>query len=317
MKPIGGYFELELARGKELHTSAVRLHTGRNCLEYILKAYKYKKILLPNYICEVVLEPISALGLEYEFYSIDENLNPIMPVGIDSATAFLYVNYFGIKQKTVVELSQKVKNLIVDNTQAFYAATPTNASSFNSARKFFGVADGAYLFCEARLSERFPVATSIDRMAHLVKRIETGPESGYADYLTNDSALQNLPIQMMSSLTHRILDSIDYEESRRVRVENFSYLQDQLGEMNHLTIDVDLANGVPMVYPLLTNSTSIRKTLIDNKIFVAKYWPNKEGWYKSSSYEVYLRDNLLAIPIDQRYSLEEMSYIVQVIKSNL
>lgn len=317
MKPIGGYFELELTCGKELHTTAVRLHTGRNCLEYILKAFKYKKILLPNYICEVVIEPISALGLEYEFYRIDENLNPIIPGGIDSTTAFLYVNYFGIKQKTVVELSQEVKNLIVDNTQAFYAVTPTNIPSFNSARKFFGVADGAYLFCEASLSEQFPVAISVDRMVHLVKRIETGAESGYADYQMNDSALQSLPIQTMSNLTHRILDSIDYNEAAIRRVVNFSYLHDQLGAMNLLTIDIDLANDVPMVYPLLTNSKLLRKTLIDNKIFVAKYWPNKDGWYNSSSYEEYLRDNLLAIPIDQRYSLEEMSYIVQVIKSNL
>jgi hypothetical protein len=34
MQPIGGYFELELRKGKEYHTDAIRLNTGRNALEY-------------------------------------------------------------------------------------------------------------------------------------------------------------------------------------------------------------------------------------------------------------------------------------------
>jgi len=36
MKPIGGDFELELAKGNELYADAIKLFTGRNCLEYIL-----------------------------------------------------------------------------------------------------------------------------------------------------------------------------------------------------------------------------------------------------------------------------------------
>lgn len=30
MKPIGGYFSLELPRGEEYHKNAIRLNTGRN-----------------------------------------------------------------------------------------------------------------------------------------------------------------------------------------------------------------------------------------------------------------------------------------------
>jgi hypothetical protein len=32
---IGGYFELELSRGEEYHSDAIRLNTGRNAFEYI------------------------------------------------------------------------------------------------------------------------------------------------------------------------------------------------------------------------------------------------------------------------------------------
>ena len=47
-----------------------------------------------------------ALGLDFKFYNIDEDLNPIPPRALDSKTVFLYVNYFGIKQKTVDEIAR-------------------------------------------------------------------------------------------------------------------------------------------------------------------------------------------------------------------
>lgn len=55
MKPIGGYFELELRQGEHYHKDAIRLNSARNCFEYILLARKYKKVFLPYYTCEVLL----------------------------------------------------------------------------------------------------------------------------------------------------------------------------------------------------------------------------------------------------------------------
>ena len=47
MDAIGGYFSLELPQREEYHKHAIRLNTGRNCLEYILRAREYKKAYLP------------------------------------------------------------------------------------------------------------------------------------------------------------------------------------------------------------------------------------------------------------------------------
>ena len=54
-----------------------------------------------------------------------------------------------------------ISNVIIDNAQAFYSKHQDRAYSFNSARKFFGVPDGAYLFGKAKLKKRFPLATSL------------------------------------------------------------------------------------------------------------------------------------------------------------
>lgn len=71
---IGGYFELELRRGEHYHKNALCINTARNCFEYILLARKYKKIYIPFFTCEVMLQPLHKHHIEYEFYSINFDL---------------------------------------------------------------------------------------------------------------------------------------------------------------------------------------------------------------------------------------------------
>ena len=66
MKAIGGFFELELNRGREYHYDALALNLGRTAFEYILKARKIRKIHLPLYTCDVMLEPVVRAGTEME-----------------------------------------------------------------------------------------------------------------------------------------------------------------------------------------------------------------------------------------------------------
>ena len=34
------------------------------------------EILLPNYICDVILHPIKQINISYKFYNIDDEFNP-------------------------------------------------------------------------------------------------------------------------------------------------------------------------------------------------------------------------------------------------
>ena len=169
MEAIGGYFSLELPLREEYHTDAIRLNTGRNCLEYILRVRGYKKVYVPYYTCEAVMEPINKLGIPYEFYHIDVHFEIRDRFTLKEGEALLYTNYFGLKQRYVEELAEKVgSRLIVDNTQAFYAKPLPGIDTFYTCRKFFGVADGAYLYCDAVLDDEIEQDYSYDRMAHLL-----------------------------------------------------------------------------------------------------------------------------------------------------
>ncbi|MEI6057234.1 MAG: hypothetical protein WCR55_14400 [Lentisphaerota bacterium] len=122
---IGGYFELELRRSKEYYQNAIRLNSGRNALEFILRLRRYSRVFIPYYSCDAILEPFKKLLLNYELYFIDKNLEPKFNyASIKPDEGFLYINYFGLKAKFIKYLSKYCRNLIIDNSQAFFSAPP-------------------------------------------------------------------------------------------------------------------------------------------------------------------------------------------------
>lgn len=310
--PIGGYFELELREGEHYHRNAIRLNTASNCFEYVLRVRNYAKVYIPYYTCGVMLEPIRKLHIEHEFYHIDEKLEPTSLPKLSANEAFLYTNYFGLKQDCVKRLVSKYgSQLIVDDAQAFYAEPLEGIDTFYSARKFFGVPDGAYLYTDKPLRQEFEQDCSYDRMAHLLKRIDLGPEAGYQDFRTNEELLCNQEIKRMSKLTEALLCGIDYESAKRKRRENYVVLDNALKDSNliHLKMDED---AVPMVYPYLTKDKSLRQRLIDNKVFVATYWPNVKGWTMEGMMERGVVDKLIPNPCDHRYSQDTIQSIIQI-----
>lgn len=313
MKAIGGYFGLETRTGEHYHKDAIRLNTARNCFEYVLRTRNYRKVFIPYYTCEVMLEPIHKLGLTYEFYHINERLEPAVLPEIKSDEAFLYTNYFGLKQNCVKELASHYgKQLVVDNAQAFYAEPLEGIDTFYSARKFFGLADGAYLYTDKSLQREFEQDCSFGRMSHLLKRVDIGAEAGYQDFKKNDDALIGQDIKTMSKLTEALLAGIDYESAKKKRIENYNTLSEALGATNQFHFDLGLGD-IPMVYPYLTEDKTLKKRLITDKVFVATYWPNVFEWCKPDDMEYRFAEQIAYIPIDQRYNKEDMQRIIDVV----
>lgn len=313
---IGGYFELELRKGEHYHKNALRLNTARNCFEYILLARKYEKVYIPYYTCEVMLQPLLRHHIVYEFYHIGRNLEPLETVDLKPGEAFLYTNYFGLKQSCVERLAKIYHSqLIVDNAQAFFAFRIEGIDTFYSPRKFFGVPDGGYLYTDYLLEQSFPYDKSFDRIKHLFRRIDEGAEAGYADFRQDDDSLDDNPIRRMSKLTERLLESVDYDAVCERRRSNYLYLHNYLGKSNLLS-RVELQDGdVPMVYPYLTEDLTLRNCLIKNKIFVATYWPNVLQWCMAENIEYILGDSLIPLPIDQRYDFCDMDKILKIISN--
>jgi len=314
MEPIGGYFSLELPKHEEYHKDAIRLNTGRNCLEYILRARNFSKVYIPYYTCDVILEPFHKLNVNYEFYHINQEFEIANDILLKVDEALLYTNYYGLKQRYVKSLALHYgKQLIVDNTQAFYDKPVNGIDTFYTCRKFFGVPDGAYLYTDQLLDEKLEQDESYERMSFLLKRIDLGAEAGYADFREQSHLLVGQPIKRMSKLTERLMQSIDYQLAAKRRRENFELLHQALEGSNQYHIHLS-ADAVPMVYPFLSDQKGLREDLIDNKLFVACYWPNVLEKVTKDSEEFKMAKALLPLPIDQRYSSETIKTQIRMIK---
>ena len=314
MKSIGGYFSLELSKGEAYHPQAIALNTGRNCLEYIMRCRNYRKVYMPYYTCEVMMEPFHKLGVSYEYYHINQQLEIAEDISLGSEEALLYTNYFGLKQTYVERLAKRYgKQLIVDNTQAFYAKPIDVVDTFYSCRKFFGVSDGAYLYTDAKADFEIEQDVSYERMSFLLKRLDLGAEAGYADYQEQRKRLVEQPIKRMSNLTDKLMKGIDYQSVAQRRRDNYRYLHQHLGETNQLSLDLD-EEAVPMVYPYLSKDEMLKQKLIEERIYVPTYWSNVLEWISEKDFECLLVRNACFLPIDQRYGTGEMERMINFIQ---
>ncbi|MCK5538829.1 MAG: hypothetical protein KAI79_18530, partial [Bacteroidales bacterium] len=182
MKEIGGYFELELQEKKEFHKKALKLNSGRNAFKYILKVQDIRKVYIPVFICDSIIEPLEELNIEYEFYNIDKNFEIIDEIVLKENEKLLYVNYYALKSKYMLKLANRYDGkLIVDNTQAFFELPINNIDTIYSPRKFFGVSDGGYLYTNKLSNEMLEEDLSKD-YSQLIGRIEDGASKYYDKY---------------------------------------------------------------------------------------------------------------------------------------
>ena len=315
MNEIGGYFGLELNQANNIyHPNAIALNTARNAIEYLLIANNYKKIYIPYFTCEVILQPIKKLKIAYSFYSINEDLEPIFDFNLlNKNTAFLYTNYFGIKDKYIQNKLPKLTNIIIDNAQSFFSNEYAYFDSFNSARKFFGVPDGAYLYSQKKINQKFDTAISYKRMEHLLIRLDINAQTGYEFFKKNDESLHHLPIQKMSNLTTQILSTIQYKKIATIRKNNFLYLHKNLINFNKLKIDI-LKNSIPLSYPLILKKEGVYKKLIKNNIYIPLYWQNLlNETQNSNTIEYIYAKKILHLPIDHRINYEHLNTILKII----
>lgn len=321
MKAIGGYFELaEYEEGGVFpHQDGILLNTGRNALEYILRSIdEVKHIYLPYYTCEVVLEPIKKLHIPYTYYHINQQFEIVDNILPKEGEYIIVNNYFGIKDAYIQQLAERYgDHLIVDCAQAFFAKPLPGIKCFYSTRKYVGVADGGVAYLGNLPNHKVEVNEidlSDEHDSHLLKRKQFGAEAGFADYQANEKKLDNQTIRWMSVNTKWILDHIDYDNVIARRRENFLYLHDALAAMNLLQLPILDSFTCPMVYPIIMAAErNLRKELIENKVFVAKYWPNVE---QKDGFEIEfgLATAIIPVPIDQRYGKEEMNRVMDLIK---
>ncbi len=308
MKEYGGYIEFEYYHGLEYHENALALNSGRHCLEYWLRANPAKKLYLPYFLCCSVADTCKKVGVAVDYYPIDSQFRPIFDRPLDDGEWLYVVNFYGqLSDESLLVLKNQHKNLLVDNAQAFFRKPLPGLDTLYTCRKFFGVADGGYLYTDVRLAELPEQDCSYDRMAFLFGRMEKSAGEFYSQYTANNHRLTDEPVKQMSKTTQNILKSLDYSRISAQRTDNFSRFHKYFEAVNNLTLSVPQG---AFMYPLyVENGANLRKELQQKKIFIPTLWPDVLALCGPDAPEYHMTNNILPLPVDQRYSREDMDAI--------
>jgi len=312
---IGGFFELEPQRCRGVwHDGAPAMTSGRACWRAILEHVRPARVLVPFYVCDAALEPLRLLRIPFDFYALTESLLPDLQIWPD-ATSVLYVNYFGLQNGKADAFAGALGGrAVVDDTQSFFSRGHGRAWSFNSARKFFGVPDGAYAYGPEAAAIAPRSVNDSAPAAHLTTRM-TGPqELAYQQYLDAERQVSS-DVVAPSPLATRLLGGIAYEEARAARRRNYVQLHDRLASANRLRVDFALdSDAAPFCYPFLPSRAALHHLLWQREIYVPRLWPEVESRdVPEFVWERDLASRLLPLPLDQRYGPAEMERVADAV----
>lgn len=321
MQEYGGYLPLELTERSEFfdrfdNAHVARYNCGRSAIVAAVEAVHPAKLYIPFYNCVAVRDALDFNGFPYEQYYLNDSLEPDVE-SLAQDEWILYVNYFGIASDEKKErMIEKYKNVIFDNTQAFYSPPVLDGNCMNvySPRKFIGVADGGYLVWsgEGKVNEDFPIDISWNRAGFLFKCIEMGTNAAYHDNLESKKCFEQ-GVKRMSVLTRKMLKSVDYDEAAEKRDRNYRVLIDRFKHINRLHLAME--GYAPFVYPLVIEEPELREKIVKKRIYVPQWWKYLLDEVPADSIEAWLSKWLLPLPIDQRYSECDMTEMADEIIS--
>ncbi len=324
--------------------NSILLDSGRSCIKYLLESIldrKVNKVLLPSFLCNSIVNAIASTGIDIEFYNVNsdliidiEDMNSKLKTNND---IIYFINYFGFYQPNYVyEYLMKLKytNLIIEDcTHTLFSRNCEYNDRYighfqiASIRKWFGIPDGAVLFSKSiniNINENIIKSGNNDFaikkfVGQLLKGnyIKEG-NCNKQDFMNiiKDALLTN-EINSISDVAKIILLGKDYENLKIKRKLNYNYLYKELSNKEFIKPIfnyIDEAN-CPLGFPIKVknNRDEFRNYLASNNIYCPVHWNSYkhiEGHYNESEE---LANMILTIPCDQRYSKEDMKYIVDII----
>ena len=325
IKEYGGYlpFETQLTNFSNNYfesksSTIIKLNCGRTCFYVAARSLKIKKVYLPYFTCIDTSQPFKDLGISISYYKLDSRLMPL-DVNLQEEEYILWTNYYGNATDEMISLIEKkyAGYLIADNCHAFFNPPLKNAINCYSARKFIGVADGAYIVSDLdidfKIDDLIHDKTS-PYMEHLFKQGEDGINEGYSLSLLNEKRLEK-NYSLMSITTDKILASIDYKKIKKIRTKNFSALHFFLESLNNFPVNIDAVNQ--MYYPFRCKDLHLREKLLQKKVYSPTWWRHVIDEVGPKSIESVLTLETVLLPIDQRYNVIDMKILSSIVKESI
>lgn len=316
MDMLGGAFGAELVRVDNFPypegACCAYVNRGRAALECILRSLPQRpaRAFVPRFTCDTVLQPFARLGIPVLRYEMQGDLlieaQPQLPESAGKSDLLLLTNYFGMSRpERLRELAKGHPGpCVVDASTALFAPPLQETPCFYSLRKFAGVPDGGVAVAPFPLQLPEEEDRSARAAVALWQRTELGAVASLPDFEALENRLNTAP-RRMSPLTRALLGSIDWKRIALCRCKNYAALHERLGSINRFSLP-QAPPSAPFCYPLLSGIPGLRDELVNAHMALPLFWPEVIRDTPPESPANRLARELLPIPLDQRYSADEL-----------
>ncbi|MBO5919686.1 MAG: hypothetical protein J6Q34_04265 [Bacteroidales bacterium] len=333
-----GYFDSLSVLGREI----CYLRSGREALLAVaLDCMKDTNLvlLMPAYCCWSMSAPFEKAGWKVVYYRLTKDLTVDMSyMGMlleeYNPSAVLTMNFFGIASTR--EAISHIKNCDPNITviEDFSHSTFSIKDIFDdevdyyvsSIRKSVGVCDGSIILSRKKLGiqadpyiEEFSAsrknAQTLKGQYYFSKSEED--KSAFLSMLRNGEEVLNQfdSVRALSPLAAEMLKMINGESIAYARRENMKHLVSLLEGKICMPENIRLSfEGAPFSLPIIVeNQSLIQKKLAENCVYAAVLWPLSDEAGKVCENSLYFSEHMLSIPIDQRYSWDDIEDMAKII----
>lgn len=345
MRIIGGEFEIEpcfLNKDRDILFKGSFFSSGRSALYTILSYIKnhnnVTRLYLPDYLCESIIKTVEYCGIKFEFYLLDKKLQLDREIFlkrqrkiINGNFSILLINYFGILnlESTVNWLKSSYPECVViqDNVQAFFDMQKKTEADFvfTSFRKTLPVPDGALVISRNKVKlsplvkKEHPcvLLKLLGGILKQTKKYSAIDDKIYLHFFSKGESLLDIfrGSYQISDYSRAILVHLRYDKIKEKRRKNAGYIRKNLLEMGiREIINID-PDKIPLFIPVFVKERDeVRRKLFEEKIFLPIHWPLNKKYLKKMSTAAHFSENELSIIVDQRYGMEDMKRIIEILK---
>lgn len=351
VREIGSFYplypECQEYKMNDSANGLLRFSLCREALLFIVRQLKTssKRVLLPAYTCQTVIEPFVQEGWQCAFYPLNKNLR-IDTVALSALAkrfqpALCVVHpYFGNElNRSELDALSEIKSwgcvLVEDRTQILLSQHYDELFDFfvGSYRKWFPIPDGAFLkpgtltgafsklempenekFVQLMSAAMFLRGVFLNSGDENVKTLSRFIESRAAAILTN-----RIEFHRMADFSLKRLAMSDVSMIEKRRLANYHFLYQHL--INNETLkpvktDLSELTTVPLYFPVyVKNRATLQTKLCAKRIYAPVLWPVQTTDILINDTIKEIFDTILMIPCDQRYTEEDMQLVIDVINS--
>ena len=320
---------------------------GRNAINYLIESLSIEAIILPSFICPMVVDVFKLHQIEIFYYEgldkqlkapVGDILNRLGGIKSQRKLFFLWHDYLNIVGDMPNELYDYLERNnvkpIVDATHTLPNKKYRSSIVIYGFRKLLNEPFGAFLKLNvnnANVASYSPTLMLKLWSISLIYRIKSillflfkFLNNNVADKLlkTLSNIDQSLNFDSNNIFLHdnfqrhKIMGKdrkLDYEKICNKRRRNFLRYAEQFpAALNFETFDV----FCPFGFPLLTNNNKlIRKKLWDQGIHSFILWDSLhvDALAKNDKYSKYLSDSIVVLPVNHDLSIKDINRVIKVI----